>query len=649
MIWVAKEIEMPYNNKKRDASNNQHNSAASAKSKNMKSSNRKSHNLLNHDTLLLVPIILIVAVLPLIVRLTPYVTPLSKFPWFSDFNGYDDVFLICKKNFLLFISFIMVLIIAGKAFMDKRSIKFLPLIAPLGVYALLAFLSSVISKYRYYSLEGSFEQFESIYVILAYCIITYYVFLIVRTERDIKLIIVGLLFCVIVLSIIGITQTTGNDFFATEIGKKIMVPKRYWYKIDELQFHFGGWAYLTLYNPNYVGVYVAMVAPLLLVLTLFLKKDWRTIFYIIGFVGLLVCLYGSHTSGGFIGLVCAILFMSIFLWRYLLKYRKVTVPVMILGIISIIAIFIVNGNTILNQVQKLFQSDKTMYKLKDIETNDSEVIINYDNNVLKAQLIVENGSSYCLLFDENNKSISMQSNSDGTFTVLDNRFSGFIAAPCLYDQVPSFYIQIEEKKWIFTNQTEDGTYYLINQYGKYDKVFNAPSVIFSNYGHLFNNRGFIWSKTLPLLKRYIILGSGADTFPIVYPQNDYVNLYNVGINDQLVSKPHSIYLQIAVQYGVLSLIAFLVFYVMYFVSSFKLYIKGVFHNYYAQVGFGIFVSTFGYMICGITNDSNLSVAPIFWLFMGLGIVSNMKAKPFVEEELKRMKVEKKLRINKVES
>ncbi len=606
--------------------------------------NHKSRKQINQNILLLAPIVFIAAILPLIIRLKPYVTPLSKFTWFSSYNGYDDFFLIYKKDFLIFIAIIMILVIVYKAFMDKRSIKMLPLFLPLAIYATLIFFSSVISKYRYYSLEGVFEQFESLYVVLAYCIITYYVFLFVQTEKDIELIIFGLVFCVIILSIIGITQSTGHDIFATEFGKKLIIPKKYWFKVDELEFHFGGWAYLTLYNPNYVGVYVAMVAPLLLTLIMFLKKDWKIVVYIIGFAGMMLCLYGSHSDAGIITYVITLVFLLLLMWRYIVKYRKVTLPIAGVGIVAMIIILAFYGGTIVNKFEGFMQSARNNYSLKSIETNDNGIKIDYNNNILHAQLIVDKGLGYCLLTDENGQQINMQPNADGTYTVIDDRFPGFIAAPCLYDGVPSFFVQIEGKQWVFTNQTEDGTYYYINQYGKYDKIVNAPSVIFNDYEHLFTNRGFIWSKTIPLLKKYIILGSGADTFPLVYPQNDYVNIHNVGITNQLISKPHSLYLQIAVQSGVLSLIAFLAFYCMYFIWSIKLYIKGIFNSYFAQVGVGIMVGTFGYMICGITNDSNLSVAPIFWLFMGLGIVCNIKAAPFIEEEIKRIKAEKSMKV-----
>ena len=126
---------------------------------------------------------------------------------------------------------------------------------------------------------------------------------------------------------------------------------------------------------------------------------------------------------------------------------------------------------------------------------------------------------------------------------------------------------------------------------------------------------------------------------MVFPQQDYVGLYNYGYGDQLLTKPHNMYLQMGVQTGVLSLIAFLVFYAMYFISSLKLYIKGKFKSYYAQVGVAVLVASLSYIILGIANDSSLTVAPVFWSLIGLGIVVNKLAKPYIEEDTEQDKAQ----------
>ena len=139
---------------------------------------------------------------------------------------------------------------------------------------------------------------------------------------------------------------------------------------------------------------------------------------------------------------------------------------------------------------------------------------------------------------------------------------------------------------------------------------------------MFSKRGYIWARTIPLLKANWLLGSGPDTFTIEFPQDDYIGLENYGYKGSIVTKPHNMYLQMGVQTGVISLMAFLAFYMMYFIQSIRIYIKGKFDTYASQLGVAIFLASIGYMIAGITNDSTITVAPIFWILMGIGMSMN---------------------------
>ena len=93
----------------------------------------------------------------------------------------------------------------------------------------------------------------------------------------------------------------------------------------------------------------------------------------------------------------------------------------------------------------------------------------------------------------------------------------------------------------------------------------AETAIFDSKPKLFSNRGYIWARTIPLLKDNIIVGSGPDTFVLEFPNYDYVNSAYVGFLNQIVTKPHNLYLQMAVQTGCVSAIAFIVFCLMYLV------------------------------------------------------------------------------------
>ena len=103
---------------------------------------------------LLLPIIFTISVLPFIMKYKEYYTYLSKFPWFTYNDRYTDVFLYYKQKFFLIAVFAMAVVALYKIITDKKNINYTRILIPLGMYALLALLSSLFSKYRSYSFRG---------------------------------------------------------------------------------------------------------------------------------------------------------------------------------------------------------------------------------------------------------------------------------------------------------------------------------------------------------------------------------------------------------------------------------------------------------------------------------------------------------------
>ena len=632
------------NNTARNSSANKNNPSKQSPNKNRNSSKQSSYNnkhkiaIVKPNIMNLFPILFIVAILPLVMRLTPYTTKLNAYSWFTEANEYYDFFLIYKQIFFILISVLMVLIIALRAYQNKKLLNYIPIFAPLAAYALLAIVSSVLSQYRMYSFLGNFEQHESLFALLGYFIVVYYIYLFVHTEEDIHLIMKGLLFCAIILSCIGLTQITNHDFFSTAFGWRLVTPRAYWDSMNDFTFSFANSnIYLTLFNPNYVGSYVALVAPVLLILMFFAKKPKLIIIYCVAFLGLIISLLGSKSASGLIGFSIGILLGLFLLRRYLLKYIRIVAPVAAIVLIAVLVFNGIKGNMIGTAFSKITDIQKTEYALTEIQTNDDDIEITYLGNTMKIKFFVDEQGLYTYDFrDDNGQEILAEysATANGTCTIQDERFPGFSLYPFLYSatNVVGFAVTIDGYDWNFTNQTEDGTYYYFNQYMRLDKIIAAPSALFTGYERYASSRGYLWAKTIPLLKDSTILGSGADTFSLVFPQKDYVAAYNTGMNGQFITKPHNMYLQTAVQTGVVSLIAFLIFYGMYFISSIRLYYRGRFNSYYSQVGVAILLGTLSYMICNVANDSTITVAPVFWVLIGLGIAVNAKAKPLINEE-----------------
>ncbi|NCU33238.1 MAG: O-antigen ligase domain-containing protein, partial [Candidatus Moranbacteria bacterium] len=150
--------------------------------------------------------------------------------------------------------------------------------------------------------------------------------------------------------------------------------------------------------------------------------------------------------------------------------------------------------------------------------------------------------------------------------------------------------------------------------------------LLKGYEKLFSSRAYIWSVSIPMLKDYIWIGAGPDMYPIAFNQNDFVGIANGYMTNTIVDKPHNMYIQIGINTGILSLLAlfaaFIVVIVKLSISTFKS--KGEDLSDYFSVG--VLVALIAYLATSFFNDQMISIAPLFYICLGLGlaIVENRK-------------------------
>ena len=579
----------------------------------------------------------VICILPLIVRLVYYDTKLASFPWFPENGTYSDIFLYYKQRFFIILSSIMLIYIIAKAISDRKLIQNAIIFIPLAVYMFMVVLSTLFSKYISFSLSGSFELFESVFVLLGYGILAFYSYLILKTEKDFRAVYYFLITISLILSVMGVLQFLGYDFFAGTLGKKLVIPSEY---NTDLNINFEkGRVYLTLYNPNMVGFLCSLLIPILFTMTLFEKKIVNIILSSLSIIGLSVCLLGSQSLTGIIGIALALICLLLFLYRYILKHYIISIIVIAVIIMGTLVFGKITNHVFLNKMREAVNITKTELPLSAIETKDDMVTVTYNGHKLNLQYNIDNNKLNLIIYDDSMNLIENTFVPEEMYYILnDPRFPGFVIG---FDKEMAgvFYAQIDGVKWRFTNNTEDRSYYFINRFYKLDKINNPEALLFKGYENLASGRGYMWSRTIPLLKNYLFTGSGPDSFTMVFPHNDYIGLLYSGYYDNIITKPHNMYLQMGVQTGVLSLLAFLTFYIWYFISSVRIYIKGKFTSIYSKYGLAALIGSISYMVSGLAYDSSICVAPIFWTMIGFGIAANYKAKQLMNSE--EVKLEKK--------
>ncbi|MBR4343172.1 MAG: O-antigen ligase family protein [Lachnospiraceae bacterium] len=587
----------------------------------------------------LLPLMFVLGVLPLIVHLKIYDTHLEDFDFFETIQ-YADVFLYYKQLFFITACSIMLLLIIAQAGLHHRKIKGLKLFIPLGGYALLALLSAIFSEYSQFSFSGIFEHFESVWALLGYALVAYYGFLFVSTAKDLDWLLSALTVGTVIMLLIGLSQAFSHDIFRSDFGRGLILPYKYLHD-ENLQLNFGfpeDSVYLTLFNPNYVGSYVCLLAPVFLMFAFAKKKIWLVILNIVIFVGLLLCILGSGSRAGFIGIAFSLLLLVIIFNKKLIKFLPEAIIVIVLLIGVVYTYNNLSNGQLVARAKLALDIELKNPTLKSIETNDNDITINYNDRKISIGHTVNGSTGSYIIFtvDEYGTTIPYTAvkieSADGYhFTTEDERFKNISFDFEILKNIATFSIKIDDKVWHFLyleDMNHKYSYFYYNNKKKAVKIRNAEYVeSLDKYGRALSNRLFIWSYTIPLLKDNIILGTGPDTFILNFPNDDYVAMYNGGYERELLTKPHNMYLQIGVQTGVLSLICFLAFYFWYFISSIKLYMKADKAHYYpSMIGIGILCGTFGYMIVGMINDSMIVVAPLFWTLIGIGIAINSMIK-----------------------
>lgn len=581
-----------------------------------------------HGSYGLIPLLIVIFLVPLIVRLYCYDPNLSQFNWFTNSTDEIDVFLYWKSRIFTLMGAVMGVILVFKFTnrkfrMEQKKTYWL---YPLAAYGILTLLSTLFSEYRSFGFHGIHEQFESVWVVLSYCVLTFFAYVIVQSAADLTSLRRAFFALLVVLCLLGITQLLGKDFFESNVGWQLMVPEKYNGLRDTIKFNFSGSGihkvYLTFYNPNYVGMFAALILPFSVFCIFAVKKWWQKLLWGIVSIGMLVCTFNSGSKSFLvsiaISIVIAMLFCRKAIWRRILFIIPVCIVLVIAGTAYMKHI---NLNPV-QYVKNAMTLQKNNYPLEDIQFNENDVTIKYKGAELHVMYAANEIGAALICLDENGTMLEYTVGSNDCITLKDPRFSDitflFIEGNAAYPWLVRIYIS--GTRFHFTH-TDTG-YQYINNVGKFAEAVKAPSAIFTDYDSFASHRGYLWSRTIPLLRGSIVLGTGADTFSLVFPQNDLVGRVNAGYYTSLITKPHNLYLQIGVQHGVLALLCFLAVCVIYLMQSFRLYWKSDFSDENHWLGVGIMLGIIGYLTAGLSNDSCVAIAPLFWALLGIGFAVN---------------------------
>lgn len=590
-----------------------------------------------------IPIVIGLGIVPLMMRLT--IVDVKEPEYIQLFNQVQmpDIFSQYKAGALIVIVGVMLLMLFLK--FDKKDLKKDIYFKIIGVGALLyvgfTLLSASFSQYGDIAWWGVPDRAEGAVLLIGYLVLMYYTYYIIQRKEDIKFIIIPLVILSSMVAFVGIFQYVGNDLFlTTDIGNKLIVPEAYaQYRGNLSGMYDAGKIYGTMYHYNYVGSFGAMIVPFFLTLFFFIPNIKYKLLFGFASICSIVLLLGSTSRAGLIGLTVSILLFVIVFIKRIIKRWKIIVPIIVVLSIGVVALNSVLGGTLFERIPSLIQDaflivqDKEEYvdykqslPIQGIENKDGYTVL----KTAQGDLIIRSGGQalahdQTLVFEDGAGQNIEAVLSGERYTFSDPRFVEIIIDKRLEltEEASKWLVEYDGNRIFYIGAEQNRTYY-VNPLTYEEEEWQEPERIgFYGKERLGSARGYIWSRSLPLLKETLLLGYGPDTYALHFPQDDYLGKwYAYGTTNMVVDKPHNLYLQIALNQGVIALLGFLILVGTYMVRSIKLYAFREGYSRFDIIGTAILLGIVGYLGAGIFNDSVVSVAPIFWILLGAGMAIN---------------------------
>lgn len=599
------------------------------------------------------PAVAALALIPILMHATFVTTDfLETYRLFSGTPGEDglyyfvDVFSQCKAFAVVVFAIIMLAVTLFSCVylfrrVEKRSLVY---VGASVVFVGMALASALASDYTHIAFYGDFDRAEGFITTACYFVIFLFTMFAFRREQNFRPLMAALFICVGVNAVLGAFEYTGHALVNYDWFSTLIVDRRY---ADQIQpgsaAAVKGSLFGALYHYNYVGSFAGMIVPLFTSLALFEKQlKWR-ILYIVFDLAALFLLFGSAARSGIVALAAALVMGIIVFARVIAKHWKAALAVLAAGAAAVTGLnFAVGGElfrrvpSIVSDMAELFipvdKADADLFSklpVRDIVhnadgslsfvTNSDTLNISYDAANEEYLFTDSEGDPVEMVYDEN-----VVTSDDGRFAGISMLFGEYAEGSDADDMFLMWFTGDEKSFLTFRLFGENTIHQIDPNIGDRITAHNAQAIGFKGKELLGSSRGYIWSRTIPLLGECMITGYGADTFPYVFPQTDFLAkhyAYTEGFNIT-VDKPHNLYLQIFFSNGLIALLAFLFICVWYLVDCLRLY---AFRREYrpAQVyGAAVMLAVTGYLAAGLFNDSVVSVAPVFWILLGTGCALN---------------------------
>lgn len=541
---------------------------------------------------------------PLIVKLKVLTVPDYVMKYYPADKTFD-FFTYYKAMLLIMGTTVIFPLVVYYRYKIGNKIKF-DLVAKLHLaFGASILLSTLLSSYKQVAFFGFFNKNEGALTWWAYLLLSYSIYLFVESKAEVTKFVKVIVASTTTISVIGLFQFMGLDYIKFDwIQRLIYGPYYAQIKQSGVTMMFPErTVYSTVANPNYIGSVMALAIPLILYLFMESKnRQEKLITGCLAFLHLFILVASKSTAGLLaVGVTMAGYGVYKLTLKKQFKLLAASIAVVIFAVIGISYSGMIDAQ--LGKVKSLFDVNQaTVNPFKKIEIDGRKMTVSSKMGEVIA--INHNGKN---LWVENQQGdiLSAKADENGLlyvddfwqvqYDVLTN-----LLMITLYDAQTDMYYQRK------VHLIVDGYTIFGNALTTKD-VYTEKVEWFKNESSL-NQRGYIWNRTLPMIIKKPIIGHGADSFVLAFPQNDLLGK-DRRVYNQLVDKSHNAFLQIFCSFGAVGLLCF---------------IFALFSSINGKSDLKLKIAVIAYVIVGLANDSALFTSSLFFCALGLTYLQQLE-------------------------
>jgi len=608
-------------------------------------------------------LMVVVGFMPLIVQIVERPFP-PELAYLMGRETYLDMFAYWKGILVLVPAVVIVFVVVSDWLTSGKLPKFKELVQEPPVFISLAYLaailvSTLVSPYVWTSWFGTYARSEGMFMWLAYFVVFFAAIYFSRRLENTRFILYGLAFSSVIMGAIGVSQLVERDFFNTNLASWLVTAGR---SSVSPAFEI---AHGTLFNPNTFGKYTAMVAPLLLLTALtYNGKRFVNLFFLAGGVLMLVSVFASASLGGLVGISTAVIVLIVtFLCRPGIPWKRLAIaggPVVAVLVLAVLFFPPLN-----ERVTFLFNRLGVAMRAEPVDSRsylfdeNTMAVLDANGETLVSIEVQGMGANWLLVRDRTGTAIAPTTRVvppaerpiDGVLNVQATVYTFDIPGyrRLTIDKFPDMFFYNHQTTVPFYLTYHDGRIYGISPAGiPIDLHETNPAWGFAGRESWGSNRGYIWSRSFPLMftMRGLTVGYGPDTFINTFPTYDIAARQQLfGSPYMIVDKAHNIVLQTWISTGMVSAIALLALFGHYFFSTFITLIKEKRGNTSEKKSSGEVTFSYGlrlgllcavsaYVMSSMATDTTIGSTGVFFVLLGMVYGANYFENGFKKSETK---------------